>query len=183
MNPFALVYNALWTMAEASYPLTQLVRPGNRIKFNQTGQSDPTKRQVSNADLPELILVTTASNANIRGTSSSSMIIRQYDWIIATGDTSTVNKLLPVEWALFCAMCRWPYVLGPLKYPSDAPDGFVKRANILSVNSGLTDPERNRGIMGWSSIWSLEVEMHFSTEALEQFNEMPTTTTEVTTTL
>lgn len=176
-NPFILVYNALWALAEASYPLSQQVRVGNRIKFNQAGQSDPTKRQVSNADLPELILVSTSAAANLRDTSSSSSCVRQYDWIIATGDTSQVNKLLPLEWALYCAMVDWPTVLAALRWPSDAPGGFVKRVNFNAMNGGLADPERNRGIVGWSSIWSIEVEMVFMTENMRQHNEAPPTTT------
>lgn len=167
VNPFVDVYNALWNLAEDSTPLTTLVKPSNRIKYNQSVPYDPTKDEVSEADLPELLLVSTGSSGNLRQSSSTSSIIRQYEWLIATGDTSLVNKLLRVEWALFCAMSDWPTVLNALTFQGST---FCKRTQLVSVNSGLTDPERNRGINGWSSIWALEVEMHFKTTDLHAVN-------------
>lgn len=166
-NPFVQVYDALWSLAEASSELTSKVRVGNRVKFNHTGYDSPIKDEVSDADLPELVLVSTGSGGNLLQTSSTSMITRQYEWLLATGDMSVVNRLLPVEWALYAAMADWPSVLGALRWPSDdTVEGFVKRAQLLSVNSGLTDSERNRGIVGWSSSWAIEVEMHFRTSDL-----------------
>lgn len=183
-NPFSLAYDALWELAENSERLTSLVRLKNRIKFNHTGQSSPIKDEVSNTDLPELVLVSTASSGNLHETSNTSRITRQYEWIIATGDTRVQASLLEVEWALFAAMVNWPAVLGALRWPDDAVDGFCKRTNILGINSGLTDPERNRGIIGWSSIWAIEVEMHFWSAQLRQVGQPdPTTTAAPTTTL
>lgn len=161
LDPFSQVYNALWSLADGSAQLTSLVRPGNMIRLNDTTRPrSPLKDEVSNADLPEIVLVSNAVNGNLLNTSSSSMIIRQFQWIIATGDMSVVRRLLPIEFALFSAMCNWPTVLGSLRW-NDQP--FVKRCGLVSVDNGLTDSERNRGIRGWSAIWTVEVEMHFRT--------------------
>lgn len=180
-NPFILVYDALWTLAENSAQLTSLVKLKNRIKFNHTGQSNPIKDEISSGDLPELVLVTTSSGANLHETSNSSRITRQYEWIISTGDTRVQGGLLEVEWALFSAMSLWYPTLTALRWPDGAIDGFVKRSNILGINSGLTDPDRNRGIVGWSSIWGIEVQMHFRTADLALVGA-PTTTAAPTTT-
>lgn len=165
-NPFVLAYDALWRLAERSALLTSLVKPSNRIKLNFTGQSSPYKDEISQADLPEIVLVSTASGGNYHNTSSSSMITRRYEWIISTGDASVDNKLLPVEWALYAAMADYKRVLNALRWPSDASDGFVKVMRLQDVSSGLTDADHNRGVAGWSSVWGIEVEMHFSTVLL-----------------
>lgn len=171
-----MVYDALWELAEQSAELTALVRPKNRIKLNHTGQSSPFKEQILAADLPELVLVSTGTSANMQDTSSTSRITRQYEWLLATGDSSVVNRLLPVEWALFCAMCDWPAVLNPMTWNGRK---FVTRTQFVSVNSGLTDGERNRNLFGWSSVWALEVEMHFCTSELVAVGTTTTTTTTV----
>lgn len=172
-----MVYDSLWALAEGSSLLTSLVKPGNRIKFNQNSprvRRDPIKREISTSDLPELILVSTGMSANLHQTSTSSSCTRNYEWIIATGDLIIVNTLLPVEWALFAAMANWKTIISSLQWNGHS---FVKRANMTSVDNGLTDPERNRGIRGWSALWRCEVEMHFSTqEVIDAGN--PTTTPE-----
>jgi hypothetical protein len=37
---------------------------------------------------------------------------------------------------------------------------------VSNVATGLSNPEQNRNIRGWSSVWSVEVEMHFATADL-----------------
>lgn len=179
-NPFRLVYEALWDLAEASAPLTDTVKLGNRIRFDHTDYFNPIKEEVSDADLPELVLVATATSGNMHETSSSSRINVQYEWLIATGDMSVVNALLPVTWYLWAAMANWREQLGALRWPAAATDGFVKRTQFLSANTGLTDSQRNRGIVGWSSVWAIEVEMHFATSDLVEVG-VPTTTGATTT--
>lgn len=172
-NPFSDVYDALWDLAEASDLLTSLVKPKNRVKFNQTRTGGTIKDQVSEADLPELVLVASGSSCNLHDTSSSSRITRNYEWIISTGDLRINNKLLPVEWAIFCAMLDWPTVLASLQWQGA---GFIKRTAVTDISTGQSDAERNRGIAGWSSIWGIEVEMHFQTSLLRQVNTLGTGT-------
>lgn len=170
-NPFAKAYDALWALAEESALLTSLVRAGNRVKFNHTRPFHPVKQEVSEADLPELALASATSSANLHNTSSSSMIVRQYTWLLSTGDMSITNKLMPVEWALFAAMTNWKLVLGALTWNGEH---FVKRANVVSIDNGFADPERNRGITGWSAAWTCEVEMHFATADLQAVGDAGT---------
>lgn len=153
-------YNALWALAEESTLLTSLVKPGNRVKFNRQTRSSPVKDEVSDSDLPELTLVVTQLSGKLRNTSSTSMALVQYEWLIATGDPSVVRNVLPVMWAIFAAMAPWPSTAFALTWREKT---FVKRLDMLEANLGLTDPDRNRGIDGWSAIWSSEVEMHFAT--------------------
>ncbi len=166
-NPFTAMYTALWDLAAASEYLSSLIRLKNRIRFDYAGQSSPIKDVVSNADLPELMLVATSGTPSLRNTSSSSMITRNYEWILSTGDMSVSNKLLDVEWAIFCAMVDWPDVVTALQWNGSR---FVKRCAFTDLTVGQSDPERNRGIEGWSSVWALEVEMHFKTSDLQLVN-------------
>jgi hypothetical protein len=168
MNPFDQVFSALWTLAEASRPLKELVKVGNRIKFNQDDSRDPLKQQVADADLSELILTSEGITAiNMHATSCSSMIARQYSWMITTGDYRISYRLNPLEWALYCAMTDWKSVLGSLKWNDY---DFVKDMNFVSASEGLSDATRNRGIKGWSALWSCNVKMHFKTADLQLFN-------------
>lgn len=168
MNPFDLVFDQLWNLAEASAPLDALVRERNRIKFNKTGDRDPLKQTVAVADLPELVLGTNGASAiNMHATSCSSMITRRYTWLLSTGDYRVNEILNPVEWAIFCAMTNWKASLGSLTWNSKS---FVKRMNFVDVSEGQSDPQLNRGIKGWSALWGCEVEMHFTTSELQAFN-------------
>lgn len=180
-DPFVQTYNALWDLAENSQQLTDLVKPANRIKFNQSGPPNrhPIKTQVSQADLPELVLVSTGLEASMHSTSSSSSCIRRFEWIISTGDMVIVDKLLPVEWAIFAAMAAWKTTVSVLTWNGLS---FNKRMDITSVDNGLTDPSRNRGVQGWSALWRCEIEMHFATRDLITAADLLTTTTDEATT-
>jgi len=167
VNPFDLVFNALWTLAEQSDALTSLVKTGNRIKFN-TSNRDPIKPVVADADVPELILSSEGSSTlNLHSSSCGSMIVKRYTWLLSTGDMRINHHLNPVTWALLCAMADWQSVLGPLQWEDEL---FCKRFNLIDTSEGQSDPERNRGLRGWSALWRCEVEMHFTTSKLIAFN-------------
>lgn len=161
-NPFTLVHDALWTLAER-HPLIAAVPARNRIKYNDPVDRDPTKDKVAVADLPELVLVCEGLSGNTHETSSSSRVNRQFAFFLSTGDFRANELLLQYEWALWCALHDWKSVLGGLQWLGRS---FVKRADITSVSNGASDSERNRGIKGWSAAWRCEVEMHFKTSDL-----------------
>lgn len=159
LDPFTQVFNKLWDLAEASPTLSDMVRPGNRIKYNQQAQRDPIKENVQAADLPELVLAIDSGTGNLHSTSCSSKIVRQYVWMITSGDYRVNFTILPVEWALICSMNDWVHDLGELTWNNDH---FVKRLDVVGLASGLSNPDQNRNIRGWSSLVRIEVEMHFS---------------------
>lgn len=165
IDPFTQVYDALWSLAETPR-VTSLVRVGNRIKLDSTPPTAGLKDQISQADVPELVLALTATSGNWLGTSSSSSFIRQYQWQVSSGDMKP-SRLLALEWALNCAMVNWPSVLAALTWYGEP---FVKRAQLVSAEHGESDPERNRGIRGWSALWTAEVEMHFRTRDMLAYN-------------
>ncbi len=163
-NPFSLVYTALWTLAEAEPELTSLVALKNRIRYDVTDDRDPEKRTNTDADLPELVLTATGMSGNLWNTSTTSMVIKRYSWIISTGDFRITERLLPVEWALFKAMHGWKNILSTLVWQDMH---FVKRVNLLDIQEGILRPEERRdGPRGWACVWEIEVEMHFNIGSL-----------------
>ena len=160
-NPFDLVFDRLWDLAESHPDVTRLVKPGNRVRFDRP-QRAPIKEEIADADLPELVLLPDGATFGLLRTSASSSVVKRYSWLVATGDfrTPTVNA---IEWALFCAMLNAQSVLGALAW-EDA--SFVKRVDLSELTEGFADSERNRGIRGWSAISKVEVEMHFRTATL-----------------
>lgn len=170
-DPFTQVFNELWRMAEISTPLQSLIKAGNKIKFsnpNNPTVRGPVKDQVNVSDLPELVLSTIGSTtANIHASSSTTQIQREYSWILSTGDFRTNYLLFPVQFAIYSAMTNWMGNLTALMWRENQ---FVKRCNYITLQEGLSNPQLNRGIKGWSSLWACSVDMHFRTSDLQDFN-------------
>ena len=164
MNPFTMVFSELWQMLLEHPQFVRDVREGNRIRFDKTGNRDPLKDHVQAADVPEVCLVASTGSANLMGTSSSSSCVRQYSSLVSTGDYRYTEYLGVVEWYIFCALTGWKGRLAALKWKDQ---NFVKRLNVVSTMAGMSDPERNRNIAGWSAVWTIEVEMHFNTSGLQ----------------
>lgn len=161
VNPFSMTYDALWQMAASHPEFNRLVKIGNRIRYDDS--RDPEKQVVAAADLPEVVLVSESLSTNLHATSSSSMMTRNYTWLISTGDLRMNELLYPVEWALICAMANWKQVLGALKWKGAH---FIKQHDMTAASEGESDSTRNRGIIGWSSSWRCTVQMYFKTNDL-----------------
>lgn len=162
MNPFTMVYGELWQMLLEHPRFVRDVKEGNRIRFDK--ERDPLKETVQDADMPQVTLVGTTGSANVMDTSSSSKVVRQYTFMISTGDLRYTEILGQVEWYVFCALCGWKGRLGRLQWDGQ---NFVKRVNVVSVVNGINDAEANKNLLGWSAAWSIEVEMHFQTSTLQ----------------
>lgn len=159
-NPFNLVHNKLWDMIERVPDVDDIVAKGNRIKYNSTVSRDIEKQRIQAADVPELSLVTEGGPVRMQNTSSTTMITRRWTWVIATGDKRLNEFLFPVEWMLIGALLNWKSELTALEWDSQR---FVHRCDVLDTLEGMTAQDRNRNMVGWSSLWRCEVEMHFKT--------------------
>ncbi len=160
-DPFSMVHTALLEMAWGSSAVRALVKPGNFIRLDLAKQWNNLKPEAQAADYPELSLEVISATGNLRATSSSSMIARQFQFLIRAGSVQANFSLLPVEFALFAALGDWVTVLTDLRWPADAAKGFVTNANIISAEQGRIDDTKNEGIQQWSAIWTCEVQMHF----------------------
>jgi len=163
-NPFNLVVTALWDVLLAHPRFVRDVKEQNRIRFDLANNRDPLKGAVQGSDLPEVCIASTAGSANIMETSSTSRCTRTYSIMVSTGDYRYTEICGVIEWQVWCALCGWKKTLGGLQWNGH---NFIKRVNVTNAATGLSDPEKNRNIRGWSSVWSVEVEMHFVTSEIQ----------------
>ena len=164
VNPFSLVYDALWGLAMRHRDLAARVKPGNRISFGDFVVPDPLKPKIAPADLPELVLTVRNMSAVLHNTSSTSMCTRNYAWMISSGDYRYNQVLSGLEWALFVAMSGWRTTITGLRWKDKS---FCKRVVLSGGPTGLSNAELNRDIHGWSAIWAIDVEMHFDQADLD----------------
>lgn len=164
-NPLTLVYNKLWELARANPDLMEWINANNQIDFSQWIGG---KTSVSTADFPELALTSQSSFSNIRSTSTSTILVKEYSWMLITGDQRMDAVYNQVQWELFRAMIPSCEELVKLTWGNAADKNFVKRANWLTSSEGSLFLDENRNIRGWSFSWPLEVEMHFTTSKLTE---------------
>ena len=161
-----MVYDKIWAMVAEDPRFASSVKTGNRISFGSEASRDPTKRNVSSADHPEVMLTSRGIvDVNLMNTSSSTFIARQYNWSVSSGD-QRLEIVHAVEWAIFTANLRWPLEnqLTSLQWENEY---FVKSVNFISADMGLSQEElKLAGLRGWLSVWTMRVDMHFRTEIL-----------------
>lgn len=163
-NPFTLVYSELWAILLRHPAFARDVKYKNRIRFDVPNNRDPAKQTIADADLPEVMLTVESINANLHDTSHTTKIARRYNFLVSTGDFRYNEKLAQVEWAMFTAFCNWQTTLSALMWKDKS---FCKAFRILTGTAGMSNPQQNRNIVGWSCIWQGEVEMHFNTADLQ----------------
>jgi hypothetical protein len=146
LDPFTEVYDELWKLVESHEPFVELVKPGNRIKFNEQPK---LKDQARRADTPEVRLVADAPAIQLFRTSNSHYVQRTYRWEISTNDIRITKVAFPVEWAIVEAMQQARDALAGLSY--------VKQVRIGNGEPPGPDPEQRTD--GWHSVLPVEVEM------------------------
>lgn len=162
-NPLRLVYAAIWDMLEAKTEFTTLVPVGNRIKYtNTTGNRAPGKDTLSDASVPQVAVVAAELDPHLQRTSTGSSLVALWEIKIASGDQRFAMEF-DVSWAIYRAMEDWDTHLMPLEWKGE---DFVRAARPLKTKVQLGNPEADRGIKGWSSVWVGEVRMWFSTAQL-----------------
>jgi hypothetical protein len=165
MNPFEMIYDALWSMALSSTQLEALVKPGNRVRYDDAARRDPMKQNIMVADVPELHLLPSGClAANLNHNSCAASITRAYTFTLVTGDLRMTEGLTRIEWQLYCALVDWKATISTLEWEGQY---FAKHVRLRDVRNGTTDPERARGLVGWYAVWGCEVDCLFSTASLK----------------
>tara|TARA_B100000745_G_C20065095_1_gene363513 strand:+ start:317 stop:838 length:522 start_codon:yes stop_codon:yes gene_type:complete len=161
-NPYTIVHNKLWEMAEANHILEKWLDKGNKEKFDKRiGQ----KKSISTADMPELLLVSRSTSYDLKISTSATRLSKEYVWGLATGDQRLNRVLNQISWELFRAMASWENHLCGTTWNGKR---FVLQAVLSSSEDSppgdLSTTEK--GILGWTSILTMEVQMQFTTEDL-----------------
>lgn len=163
-DPLSIVYDGVWELVDNFAPFKDQFRPGNIIRLNDPNNPDPLKNNIQTADLPEVILVFSGGSGNTHSTSSQSQMGQQFDFLISTGQ-KRVGLTSALKWHAFQCVYHWRESLAGLTYRGET---FVTSLDWLGVLEGMSDPQNNRGILGWSSVVSIKCEMTFSRNQMKR---------------
>jgi hypothetical protein len=173
LNPFSMTYDALITLLRRHPDFriasdnagTDFVKQKNQIFYNHAQDNlDPAKDQIQVADTPEIMLLTGGvQNSTLQRDSSASQFIRQYSWVVTTGNHRLQPYLNHVGWSICCAMVGWQTTLTELRWPNNANYAFIKKLDLISSLDGLADGTNSRNLRGWVSVWTINVEMWIKT--------------------
>lgn len=160
LDPFSMVYNALWDMVERNQAILDMIPIANRIKFDeQSSQKD----QISDADTPELTLISGGGSFGGKNNSSQTSVLRRYVWGITTGDFRINPVYNRLTFELFRCMTDWQCVLCNLTW---CDCRFVSDFRLTESEEGTIMQDLDKGIPGWSALWSCEVDFLFTTKLL-----------------
>ena len=166
-NPFLLVYDKIFDLLfdGGSNPLADLVKVKNRVSFGSLAEQSRNikKDNVASADMPELIVVDEGGSLNLHANSSGGQYMQSIGIYISTGDYRYSILASLINWYVWCNLIKWRTELTGLTW-NGTP--FVKNINIIPVQIGESNPERNRGINGWNVIWRLQIELRIARENL-----------------
>jgi hypothetical protein len=159
-NPFTILYNGCWELFDTNPKLAEWIPEGNRIKYDKS--VDP-KSNISNADTPELELLTESTVGIIGINSSSTQVTKNFAWVLVSGDYAINDIYHQLSWEIIRVMSSWDTVLCRLQWNNYS---FVHKLEMLNSTEGTALETENKHIRGWAFIWPFEVEMHFLTNDL-----------------
>lgn len=167
LTPYQKVYDAIWALLESSAEFIALFPAANRIKYSSPDRQ-PQKPNQQSADTPEIILVPLGGPINLQNTSSTTKVNQTYDLVVNTGDYRINEYVFPISWIVTCKAKEWCAHLATLLWRGT---NYVKIVKITNSTIGESPERRSRGIKGWSTLISFNVEMHFDTVNQLQIGE------------
>jgi len=148
VDPFTQVYNAIESV---------FVADGYKLVSWNSGRN-PEPEIPTDEELPEFQIRPTDLSGRIGSSSCGSEVFRGYQVLINSGDRR-LSIMFGLEWRLLKTLYK-------LKYGALDSLDFVDSVDIRSAASGLSNAIENRGIEGWTALWTIEVSMLFSGEDL-----------------
>ncbi len=158
-DPFSQIYAKLWDAFENHQGFTDLVKVGNRIRFDK-GAVDPQREKILENDLPEVaVFETSGENFSITPNKNSSLMGQAvYEVRVSTGEMSG-ETLRRVKWEILIALTKAGVDLGDLS--------FVRNINVSGAfTSSLGNTAANRGIAGWSTVFSVVVDLNIGVDVI-----------------
>lgn len=162
VNPITLVYDELWVLLESWDGFHKLVKPGNLVRHLVDDESN--KGEALNADFPEVRITAEGITPDVQISSGSCVLLYNFSIEVATGNKRSDEMLFPLSWEIFRALIGWHAKLTALTWNGTK---FVKNLHTVSAIDGRSDRDRDRGIGGWATIWSVAVLMVFATSVLK----------------
>jgi hypothetical protein len=162
-DPVTLAYRGLWELLESDAGWAAVVKPGCRIKFDGDNRC-PMKKEVTTEDFPEVRIIASTSTPHPHATSSAHSLDVRFEIQVSTGDQRLTRYLFPLTMFTFRALSDVTEFLRK----SIVWHGLhvVSNASLVPVTFGVDKADLNRGIVGWSAIWAVEVKFWFPKAAI-----------------
>lgn len=156
VDPFSMVYTALWGLIKRNPRLETMIPISNRIDFTEQGSEKPN---ISDADTPELMLIQSDFSFIPKLTTRDQVgITRAYIWSLTTGDLRINRTYNRVSFELLRSLVDYECVICPLQWCGHP---FVNELRQISVQEGKAMHSVDKHIPGWSALWGIEVDFQF----------------------
>lgn len=158
-DPFTQVYEMLWEALESHKGFTDEVKIANRIRFDKEAE-DPMREKILDNDVPEVMVGdSSGENFNITPNPASSLQGQLvFDVRISTG-TMLGEPLRRVKFHILVALTKAGTDIFGLS--------FVHNVNVAGAfGSSLENTAANRGIAGWSTVFSITVDIDIGVDVI-----------------
>lgn len=156
-DPLTIVHDGLWHVLETWPGFTDLVPPGNRVKYSGEDRGQ-AKDRILTADVPEVRLVPVGLGVGWHETNAEHRVTQRYQLQARTGDLRLDRALYPVVWESLRALAAGLDALLALGWEG-AP--FVENVRVTGGQEGLLTRGEARRIAGWQALLNFDVEMIF----------------------
>ena len=155
-DPFTILFEGLAKVFRQNPLISKMVKQANFFVYDSVLGH---KTNVQHGDLPELIIVPIGHSQEDMGTSADGRISESYKVFFSTDDKRAAF-IHALQWEIFrCLETFNAHVAGNLEYNGRR---FIEILKIGSGTEGMSIPDFNRGIDGWTASWEFTVGMRFS---------------------
>lgn len=168
-DPFSQCYDVLKSMLENNTLVQELVENENIVLFSTSSQLSMKglKDEIHESDLPEVRILPSGITPKVGRDSDHSSFMQKFSVQLATGELAADELLFPLTLALASAWANWQPMFGNLTWQGRK---FVHLAQATEAQQGIAIENENRGIRGWATVWSVQVDIWLATEALRLLN-------------
>lgn len=169
MDPYSLMHRTIFDRVSGSLAVRGAIKNFEKNVVGYIDKRLPALDNVVASDLPELQMSPRSLTPQFYFASDTVEVVQGYNFFLSTGDRRVDEHLLPVQWAICCAIgdMLFSNILDNVLWNNKR---FIQDVAPAEASAGLSDPTLNRGIAGWSLVYPFTVTMHFARVDLIAFN-------------
>lgn len=156
-DPVTQAYTAIWTYLTNSTKWAALVKPQNRIRFDQTTPRI-YKDALQRADFPQARLILGSGEWNNLRSQAYSLLAQGYQLELLSGLDQIGLMHANLVWQTTRALAKAPYTLGK---------DFVTEFTYQTNDTSLDPVDMLAGKTGWITTVQISVKMKFDRDQLE----------------
>lgn len=167
-DPLTLIHDSLFEVVQSSSAVQLAIVNYKKNVLSGNEARLPRLDSVQSSDLPEVYLTTSGLSGQVMFSSATVDFMRSFEFRITTGEQRPNRLLYPVEFAMLCALTEANYgrLLRSLLWHGQR---FVVDAELTGIEEGM-ESEDNRGIKGYSALFSVDVRLSLSRVSLMKYN-------------